>query len=115
MSKSHTACCLIAACAASMSANAEQVLKEGKFTCRDSANGTIALQIAQLPSGPDKIAVGWQGIKQILQTEPTTTGALRYQGADSKLVYIQVLDHSLLLNEKTMRPILTDCTQVSQG
>lgn len=83
--------------------------------CRSSTNGTIALRIAQLPSEPSKITVDWKGRKRILQSEPTTTGALRYEGPGSNLVYIQVPDHSVLLDDKTMRPILTDCTRGDEG
>jgi hypothetical protein len=87
-----------------------QTLKEGKFTCEVAKNyDKVTLKVKQHPTKPNKITLDWQGTLRILHYEPTETGALRYEGAVSKLVYIQTPKHSMLLNNSTMKPVLTDC------
>jgi len=84
-------------------------LKEGVFRCRDSQNYLGVLHVKQHPAKAEKIVVNWQGQDRILHFVPTTTGAVRYEGAVSKLLYIQIPAGSYLLDEGKMQPILTDC------
>lgn len=89
---------------------ASQPLKQGVFVCNIAKNyDQTQLIVKQHPTKSHKIIINWEGRDRILHNEPTLTGALRYEGAVSKLVYIQTPKHSVLLDNNTMKPVLTDC------
>jgi len=73
-------------------------LKQGVFTCEDSHYREILLTVTQHPTKPNKAILNWEGKDRIVHREPTTTGAVRYEGAVSQILYIQAPDHSLVLD-----------------
>jgi hypothetical protein len=93
------------------SAKAEQPLKVGRFTCVDDRNEQVVLQVQQHPTKPSKILINFNGRDHVLHFEKSVSGALRYEGAISRIVYIQTPKLSFLLDDNLMRPILTDCPQ----
>lgn len=87
-----------------------QTLHQGQFSCE--AYGSyerISMTVKQHPTKANKVIVNWEGRDRILHQEKTTTGALRYEGAGSKLVYIQTPSHSVLLDDTKKHVILSDC------
>lgn len=89
-----------------------QALREGRYICENSALEPVSLTVKQHSSKPHKLVIAWAEHKHILHNEPTTTGALRYEGAISQLVYLQVPSKSVVLDNKSMRPILNDCAWI---
>lgn len=95
-------------------AYAVQPLKEGTFECETMYYGATArLVVKQHPVKPNKVMINWEGRDRILHYVPTESGALRYEGAVSKLVFIQTPSHSMVLDDNTMKPVLTYCKKVS--
>ena len=92
-----------------LAAFSADALKEGKFVCDDKNYDKITLAVAQHPTKPNKITVNWEGRPRILHREKSITGAPRYEGAVSQIVYIQTPHHSVLLDNSTMKVILSEC------
>jgi len=93
-------------------AHAAQPLKQGVFTCDIAKNyNQTQLLVKQHPTKPHKVVINWEGRDRILHNEFTTSGALRYEGAVSKLVYIQTPKYSFVLDNTSMKPILTRCVK----
>ncbi len=89
-----------------------QPLRQGSFTCDIAKNyDQTTLKVKQHPTKPHKVILNWEGKDRILHNEPAESGALRYEGAVSNLVYIQTPKHSVLLDNNTMKPILVDCVK----
>ena len=91
---------------------AEAQLKQGTFTCNDTSSyKPVPLVVKAHPTKPNKAVLNWEGKDRILHREKTTTGAVRYAGAVSKLLYIQTPHHSILLDDAAKRVILSDCVK----
>lgn len=87
-------------------------LKPGIFTCDGTSTyDKVQLKVSQHPTKPNKAILNWEGRDRIVHREPTASGAVRYEGAGSNLLYIQTPHHSVLLNHATMSVILSDCTK----
>lgn len=108
----------LAACHEAKAASAYGPLVDGSYLCRDSENLGTYLQVVRNSTRPDKINIRWQRRKpgsppsqiHTLHVIPDTmSGAVRYEGAGSGLVYIQIPEKSVLLNIATGVPVLTDC------
>jgi hypothetical protein len=99
----------VALIAASLPALGAQQLKEGQFICEDKWYAPIPIIVSRYPEKPNKIKIYLYGRDRILHSVPTQSGALRYEGAISKLTYIQTPTHSVLLDSKSMKALLTDC------
>ena len=85
-------------------------LKSGVFTCEaGSSYDSVKLSVRQHPTKPNKAILNWEGRDRIVHREQTTTGAVRYEGAVSKISYVQTPHHSVLLDSKTMKVILSEC------
>lgn len=101
----------VALIAASLPAVGAQTLKEGLFVCENKWYEAVPITVSQHPEKPNKIKILLDGRDRVLHSVPTQTGALRYEGAISKLTYIQTPSHSVLLDSKSMKALLTDCKQ----
>ena len=99
----------VALIAASLPATGAQKLKEGLFVCENKWYEAVPITVSQHPEKPNKIKILLNGRDRILHVVPTQTGALRYEGVVSKLTYIQTPSHSVLLDSKNMKALLTDC------
>ena len=108
MFRKHTLA-FVAFTAFSLPAISAQPLKPGNFVCEDKYYNDVTLPVRAHPDKPGKIILRYGGRDRILHNVPTKSGALRYEGAVSKLVYIQTPSHSVLLDDHNMRPLLTDC------
>ena len=84
-------------------------LDQGLFRCRSHSNHLAVLHVKQHPTKPEKVILNWEGRDRILHFVPSVSGAVRYEGTVSKLLYVQVPEGSRLLDEEKMTPILTDC------
>jgi len=84
-------------------------LRQGTLSCIDHNAKTVKMKIVRHPTKPHKVVINWAGRDRILHNRHSVSGALRYEGAISKLVYLQMPSHSVLLDNNTMRPILTEC------
>lgn len=84
-------------------------LKEGLFLCEGKEENLVKLTVNRHPTKWNKIVINWEGRDRILHNEVSVSGALRYEGAISKLLYLQMPSHSVLLDNNTMRPILLEC------
>jgi hypothetical protein len=104
MRKTLVLCAFIA-----LPAFAAQPLKTGSFVCEDMFYQPTPMQVSAYG---EKIKINWEGRDRILHSVPTATGALRYEGAISKLVYIQTAKHSVVLNDATMKVVLHECNKV---
>lgn len=96
-------------CFISAAASAGATLKEGTFSCEGKNYQPIALNVRAHPTKSNKIIINWEGRDRILHQEPTQSGAMRFEGAVSKLTYIQVPHHSVLLDSNMMTTIATEC------
>ena len=90
-------------------AHAGEPLKQGVFNCEDSNYRIVPLRVRQHPAKPNKVMLNWENRDRILHREDSISGAVRYEGLGSKLVYIQTPHHSVLLDNHTMKAILTEC------
>jgi hypothetical protein len=88
-----------------------QKLKQGPFICENNRYEPVPITVSQHPGKAKKIVLKLSGKDRILHRVPTQTGALRYEGAISRLTYIQTPSHSVLLDGKSMKALLTDCRQ----
>ena len=79
--------------------------EEGTRTCQDD----VELHVRKHKSSKDKIVIAWDDYKFTLHKVPTFTGVHRYEGANSKIVYIQIPKTSYVLNHFNMKPLLLDC------
>ena len=87
-------------------------LKPGTFTCDGTSTySKVQLRVSQHPTKPNKAILNWEGRDRIVHREPTQSGAVRYEGAGSNLLYIQTPHHSVLLNHSTMNVILSECVK----
>ena len=85
-------------------------LKSGVFTCEaGSSYDSVKLSVQRHPTKPNKAILNWEGRDRVVHREPTTTGAVRYVGAVSKLLYIQTPHHSVLLDDHSKQVILSEC------
>ena len=85
-------------------------LKSGVFTCEaGSSYDSVTLTVKMHPSKPNKAILNWEGRDRVVHREPTTTGAVKYVGAVSKLLYIQTPHHSVLLDDQSKQVILSEC------
>ncbi len=87
---------------------AAQPLKTGAFVCEDMFFNPVRMQVTAYG---EKVKINWEGKDRVLHAVPTTTGALRYEGAISKLVYLQTASHSVVLNNNTMKVVLHECNK----
>lgn len=79
--------------------------EEGIRTCQDD----VELKVRKHQSAKNKIVISWDDYTFTLHKVPTNTGVHRYEGAQSKIVYIQIPKTSYVLNHYTMKPLLVDC------
>ena len=100
---------LLSALLLSAEAHAGEPLKQGVFNCEDSNSRGVPLRVTQHPAKANKVMLNWENRDRILHREDSISGAVRYEGLGSKLVYIQTPHHSVLLNSNTMKAILTEC------
>jgi hypothetical protein len=84
-------------------------LRQGEYLCEDGDLRPTVLRVIRHPVKPDKLILNWAGRDRILHAVPTQTGALRYEGAISRLVYLQIPSKSLLLDNHSMQPVLNEC------
>lgn len=84
-------------------------LKQGTFVCENHKYESIPLVVKQHPTKSNKAILNWEGRDRIVHREPTVTGAVRYEGAVSKIAYVQAPHHSVLLDNNTMKVILSGC------
>ena len=91
------------------SSNAAE-LKQGSFTCDAGGSyDSVKLSVKQHPTKYSKAILNWEGKDRIVHRESSTSGAVRYVGAVSNLLYIQTPHHSVLLDDSTKRVILSEC------
>jgi hypothetical protein len=90
-------------------AHASTPLKQGIFYCEDSNYNVVTLKVSQHPTKVNKAMLNWEGRNRILHREESISGAVRYEGFGSKLLYIQTPHHSLLLDNSVMKVILSEC------
>ena len=90
-------------------AHAETMLKQGVFKCEDSNYNIVPLKVTQHPTKPNKAVLSWEGRDRIVHREKSVSGAVRYEGLGSKLLYIQTPHHSVLLDNNTMSVVLSEC------
>lgn len=100
---------LFAVLTLSVEAHAGEPLKQGVFNCEDSNYRVVPLKVTQHPAKANKVMLNWENRDRILHREDSISGAVRYEGLGSKLVYIQTPHHSVLLDNHTMKAILTEC------
>jgi hypothetical protein len=84
-------------------------LTTGTLTCENSRYEKIVLSVKQHPTKANKAILNWEGKDRIVHIVPTKTAVVRYEGAVSNIIYIQVPQRSSLLDNNTHHPILTDC------
>lgn len=92
-------------------AHADAVLKQGVFNCEDSNYNIVPLKITQHPTKPNKAVLSWEGRDRVLHRERSISGAVRFEGLGSKLLYIQTPHHSVLLDNNAMTVVLSECIQ----
>jgi hypothetical protein len=102
---------LLAVMSPAMAVPAYAPVITGNFNCRDKNYKAVKMEVKQHPDKPNKIMLNWAGKDRILHWVETDTGALRYEGAESKITYVQIPGHTVVLDDTTMRPILTDCVK----
>ena len=90
-------------------AQADEMLKQGVFSCEDSNYNIVPLRVTQHPTKPNKAVISWEGRDRVLHREQSVSGAIRYEGLGSKLLYIQTPHHSVLLDNNTMNVVLSEC------
>ena len=90
-------------------ARADEMLKQGVFRCEDSNYDIVPLKVTQHPTKPNKAVISWEGRDRVLHRERSVSGAIRYEGFGSKLLYIQTPHHSVLLDNNSMNVILSEC------
>lgn len=84
-------------------------LRLGEFRCEDGNHKLVVLSVRPYPGKPEKLILNWTGRDRILHAVSTQTGAIRYEGSTSKLVYLQIPSKSLLLDNRLMRGVLNEC------
>lgn len=104
MRKTLILCAFIA-----LPAFAAQPLKTGKFVCEDMFYKPTPLVVTAYG---EKIKINWEGRDRVLHAVTSVSGALRYEGAVSKLVYLQMPSHSVVLDDNTMKVVLHECNKV---
>ncbi len=87
----------------------------GEFRCEDENRKLVVLRVKQHPEKLEKLILNWTGRDRILHAVPTQTGAIRYEGAISQLVYLQIPRKSLLLDNQSMRAVLNECVWQDGG
>ena len=104
---------ILVALATPLLAQAAANLKPGTFTCDGTSTySKVQLKVSQHPTKPHKAILNWEGKDRIVHRESTESGAVRYEGAVSNLLYIQTPHHSVLLNSMTMKVILSNCVKL---
>lgn len=99
---------LIVGALVALPAFAAQPLKTGAFVCEDMFYKPAALQVTAYG---DKVKINWEGRDRVLHAVPSVSGALRYEGAVSKLVYLQMPAHSVVLDNSTHKVVLHECVK----
>ncbi|WP_025917984.1 MliC family protein, partial [Herminiimonas sp. CN] len=86
-------------------APAGPALIAGNFQCELGNR----VQVSADAQRPNAINLAWKGRSYPLQAVSTSTGALRYEDADSGHVWIQIPAKSMLLNAKAGQQLANEC------
>lgn len=84
-------------------------LVEGTFNCKNEDYEDVTLTVFHHPAVKNKILIKWDVYSFTLHHIQSISGARRYEGSKSKVVYIQIPTHSVVLNDHSEQPLLLDC------
>jgi hypothetical protein len=105
VSETKPAAAAVSAAPVAQAVPAKTALIAGNFQCELGNR----VQVSADAQRPNAINLAWKGRSYPLQAVTTSTGALRYEDADSGHVWIQIPAKSMLLNAKAGQQLANEC------